>query len=70
MGTIRRAAVTGLFAAWLAPLTASADNPSTGRNAGGDLWAERPADPDGDAVAERGRPTDLRETAPGPTAET
>jgi outer membrane biosynthesis protein TonB len=45
VGTIRRAAVTGLFAAWLAPLTASADNPSSGRNAGGDLQLERPAEP-------------------------
>jgi hypothetical protein len=54
VGTIRRAAVTGLFAAWLAPLTASAGNPSSGRDAGGELQVERPAEPA--AEAERAAP--------------
>ncbi|MGG5886718.1 hypothetical protein ACLF3G_06220 [Falsiroseomonas sp. HC035] len=69
MGTIRRAAVTGLFAAWLAPLTASADHAS-GRDAGGDLRAERPADPELEAVAEPDQQAASWEADSGPTAET
>jgi hypothetical protein len=59
MGTIRRAAVTGLFAAWLAPLAGSADNPSAGRKAGGDLRVERRPEP----VAEPDRRADPGEVA-------
>jgi hypothetical protein len=62
VGTIRRAAVTGLFAAWLAPLTASAGNPSSGRDAGGDLQVERPADPAAEAERTPPPPEGARRT--------
>jgi hypothetical protein len=66
MGTIRRAAVTGLFAAWLAPLTASADNPSTGRNAGGDMQLERRAEPLAESAPAQASLPEDRPEAPKP----
>lgn len=44
MGTIRRATVTGLFAAWLAPLTAGAAGQTTSIATETESQVERPAE--------------------------